>query len=62
MTGQLHDLQKQLEVKTQLQKEKEKEIALLKEEVKKNYEEVSIVLERFTPKMVYNRDSNEDGL
>ena len=45
MTGQLHDLQRQPEVKTQLLKEKEKETSLIKEEVEKNYEEESKILD-----------------
>ena len=51
MTGQVHDFQKQLEVKPQQLKEREKEIALLKKEVEKEYEEKSKVLKRFPPQI-----------
>ena len=51
MTGQLYDLQKQLELKKQQLKEKEEENKLLKKQVKQEYAEKSKTLERFPPKV-----------
>ena len=51
MTGQIHDLQKQLEITKQQLKEKEEENKLLKKQVKQEYVEKSKTLERFPPQI-----------
>ena len=47
ITGQLQDLQKQLEAKKEQLQEREKENALLKQQVEQDYSEKSKTLERF---------------
>ena len=47
MTGQIHDLRKQLELKKQQLKEQEKENNLLKKQAEQEYAEKSKTLKRF---------------